>query len=144
MTATRHRRISSGFSYVEVLIVSTLLMVLLSPLLDALQANSLSGEISDQLRKERNHACSTVESVLALPIATLLDEASALGSPLVPSDAYSDAAAAVPRALVYLSTYDADNADADNNPFTGTEADLLWVRVVIENSAIELQTLANR
>ncbi len=45
------------------------------------------------------------------------------------------------RRLVFISRYDGDNADTDDNPFTGTEADLLWLRVEIEGTASALQAL---
>ena len=46
--------------------------------------------------------------------------------------------------LVYLSLYDGDNADADDDPFTGTDADLLWIRVEIDGSVLSLQTVRAR
>jgi hypothetical protein len=46
--------------------------------------------------------------------------------------------------LVYLSRYDGDNADGDNNPFTGTDADLIWVRAAIADPPIDMTTLVTR
>ena len=43
-----------------------------------------------------------------------------------------------------LSLYDGDNLDADNDPFTGTEADLLWIRLDIEDSVHTLETIRAR
>ena len=45
------------------------------------------------------------------------------------------------RALVYLWRYDGDNADADNDPFTGIDPELLWMKVEIENSPLSFETL---
>ena len=46
--------------------------------------------------------------------------------------------------LIYLSLYDGDNLDADDNAFTGTEADLLWIRVDIEGTVHSLETITTR
>ena len=43
--------------------------------------------------------------------------------------------------LVYLSLYDGDNLDGDNNPLTGADPDLIWIRVEIEDSVQSLQTV---
>jgi hypothetical protein len=59
---------------------------------------------------------------------------------LIPAP-YSDSAGTKSRRLVYLARFDGDNADADNNPFTGTDSGLLWVRVTIEDSPRALQTV---
>ena len=45
------------------------------------------------------------------------------------------------RLLVYLSLYDGDNADADDNPFTGTDPDLLWIRIDVEDTVHTLETI---
>ena len=48
------------------------------------------------------------------------------------------------RLVVYLSPYDGDNADADDDPYTGTDPDLLWIGVEIEGSVHQLQTVRAR
>ncbi len=50
-------------------------------------------------------------------------------------------AGSVDRRLVFIANYDGDNADTDNDPFTGTDPGLLWVRVEIEGSVAALQAL---
>ena len=42
---------------------------------------------------------------------------------------------------VFLSRYDGDNADADDDPFTGTDDGLLWVRVAIDGSEQAIETV---
>ena len=74
------------------------------------------------------------------PFSDLSDAAIVAGSPTTPTT-YSDAAGPADRILVYLSPWDGDNADADDDPFTGTEADLLWIRVEIDGSVLALQTI---
>ena len=65
-------------------------------------------------------------------------------SPTVPSS-YSDtmtlADGRVLTRQVYLSRYDGDNADGNNNVFDGTDEGLLWVRVEIEESGLGMERL---
>ena len=81
-----------------------------------------------------------LEEVLADPFIVISTQAA---GPSTPS-AYSDASGSPDRQLVYVSLYDGDNADADNDPFTGTDPDLLWVRVEIEGSVNSMQALKAR
>ena len=46
--------------------------------------------------------------------------------------------------LVFLSRYDGDNADADDNSFTGTDEGLIWLRVTVENTPHELTTMVSQ
>jgi hypothetical protein len=81
-----------------------------------------------------------LEDVLAKPFNELDTEAVAIGDPTVASTVYSDPTTEADRRLVYLSRYDADNADGNGNPFdAGMDEGLLWVRVEIAgaNQAIE-------
>ena len=55
--------------------------------------------------------------------------------------ALSDTAGSADRRLVYISGYDGDNADADNDPATGTDANLFLIRVEIEGTANVVQSL---
>jgi hypothetical protein len=82
-----------------------------------------------------------MEEVLARSFAELAAEEVAAGG--APS-AYSDGAGAPDRRLVLLSRYDGDNADGDDDPFTGKDAGLLWVRVEIEGTDHVLETLTGR
>ena len=45
---------------------------------------------------------------------------------------------------VYLSLYDGDNADTDNDVFSGTDPDLLWLRVAIDGTPYALESLVTR
>lgn len=137
-------RSQRGLSYLEVLIATLVLTVSLGPLLSAMQVNNQTTRIDADLNEQRNHASSVLEKTLALPLATLLDEAVILGANDVLSDRYSDPASSAPRALVYLAAYDGDNADGDNNPFTGTDQNLLWVSVSIEGTSFELTALVSQ
>jgi len=45
---------------------------------------------------------------------------------------------------VYLSRYDADNADGNGNVFDGTDEGLLWVKVEIEATSQSIEGLTSR
>jgi len=85
-----------------------------------------------------------LEEVLAQPFSYLDSAASIAASPAVPSS-YSDsvilADGRVLTRQVYLSRYDGDNADGNNNVFDGTDEGLLWVRVEIEESGLGMERL---
>ena len=100
-----------------------------------------------------------MEQVLAEPFTNLLSAAATAGSSTTASS-YSDTAGNAQRRVVYLSFYDAANtdadndpftildanSDADNNPYTGSDVviDLLWLRVEIENSTQNFETLTKQ
>jgi hypothetical protein len=44
---------------------------------------------------------------------------------------------------VFLSRYDGDNADGDGDPFTGTDGDLIWVRVEIPGTTLDIEALTS-
>lgn len=133
----------SGLTLVEVLVSIVLLAILLVPAMRALQTSIVGAEVHGDLVSGHVRLTSRLEEVLAEPFEDLSDAAIVAGSPTTPSS-YSEAAGPPGRLLVYLSPYDGDNADADDNPFTGTEADLLWIRVDIEDSVHTLETIKAR
>lgn len=130
----------SGLTLVEVLVSVVLLAILLVPAMRALQTSIVGAEVHGDLASGHFRLTSRLEELLTEPFEELSDAAIAAGSPTTPSS-YSEAAGPPGRLLVYLSPYDGDNADADDNPFTGTEADLLWIRVDIEDTVHTLQTI---
>lgn len=125
----------SGFSYVEVIVATLLIAIMLVPALEAMQSGIQGSAIHASLADEHYRLGGKMEQTLARPFAELLAAADAVADPAVaiPSP-YSDDAATPARRLVFLARYDGDNADADDDPFTGTDAGLLWLRVTIENS----------
>jgi hypothetical protein len=133
----------AGLSYVEVLIAMVLIAITLIPAMDALRP-AVSGTAIHASRTVRHyHLTAMLEDVLAKPFNELDTEAVAIGDPTVASTVYSDPTTEADRRLVYLSRYDADDADANGNPFdAGMDEGLLWVRVEVEgtNQAIESLT----
>lgn len=120
-----------------------LLAVALVPALDALHPGLVAVAVHSNLAREHYHLTGKMETVLAEPFDALEDAATAAGSPAV-ATTYSDAPAAPERRLVFLSRYDGDDADADADPFTGTDADLIWVRVQLEGTSQVFETLRHR
>lgn len=137
------RHSQSGLTLVEVLVSVVLLAILLVPAMRALQTGVVGAEVHGDLATGHYRLTSRLEELLAEPFADLSDAAIAAGSPTTPSS-YSEPVGPPGRLLVYLSLYDGDNADADDNPFTGMEPDLLWVRVDIEHSVRTLETIKAR
>lgn len=126
-----------GLSYVEVLASVIIIAVTVMPATNALRGAMHTAETDTAATVNHYRVVQKLEDVLADPFAVV--SAQALG-PAIPS-AYSDASGSTDRRVVFVSPYDGDNADADNDPFTGTDADLVWVRVEIEGSVVGIQAL---
>jgi len=139
---SRSRRRESGFSYLEVLIATALIAVCLVPALEAL--STAGHDLQAVHAEDHYYLAAKLEEVLAQPFSYLDEAASAAASPAVPSS-YSDSVTlADGRVLtrqVYLSRYDGDNADGNNNAFDGTDEGLLWVRVEIEVNGLGMERL---
>ena len=133
----------AGLTYVELLIATLLIVVALVPAIDALRPAVQGSGINQSETALHYHLIAGLEDVLAGPFGELDSEAQALGDPTVSSALLSDTAGSTDRRLVYLSLYDADNADGDNNPFTGIDEGLIWVRVEVEGTSHALQTLVS-
>lgn len=134
------RRSQSGLTLVEVLVSVLLLAVLLVPALHALHTGFIGVAIHGDYSRDHYRLVSRIETVLSESFNSL--EAAAAG-PSTPSS-YSDAAGPPDRVLVYIAAYDADNLDTDDDPFTGADSDVLWVRVAIDGSVQDLESLATR
>jgi len=130
----------SGLTLVEVLITMVLLVVLLVPAMRALQTGVTGASVHSELAADQFRLRSRMEELLAEPFAQLETAATAAGGPGIETS-YSEAAGPPGRLIVYLSLYDGDNADADGNPFTGTDAGLVWIQVEAEGTIHSLQTI---
>ena len=126
-----------GFSLAEVLATVLLLSVVMGPALVSLRSAvdstnvEIDSAITDYQLVER------MEIVMAQSFQDLANAAVGATTPSSFSDPEGDPA----RKLVFISPYDVDNADGDNNPFTGTESDILWLRVELENQGRYFETL---
>lgn len=137
------RDTQAGLTLVEILVSMVLLSILLIPAIQAIQTGVAGADVHADVATSHHRIASRLEEVLAEPFADVADAATAAGSATTASS-YSDGAGPPARLLVFLSFYDGDNADADNDVFTGTEPDLLWVRVEIEDSVFSLETVTAR
>lgn len=132
-----------GLSYVEILIAITLVVAALVPMLEALRTPVGNAGRVETENVRQLHITTRLTELLAESFSELDAAALAAGSHNVTSS-FSEPPGTTNRRLVFLSRFDGDNADADNDSFTGTDADLLWIRITIENTAHELQRLRSR
>ena len=137
LTMARRRRAQYGLTIVEVLVAMVLLAALLVPAVNALHTGLLGTSVHADIGRNHYRLVSRMESVLAESFASL--EAATAGA-TVPS-IYSDTFGPADRIVVYIAGYDADNADADGDPFTGVDSDLLWIRVAVEGSTQAIESL---
>lgn len=129
-------RQQSGISYVEVLAAVIIIAVTVVPATNAIRGALDVAEADNLATVNHYRLVSKMEEVLAEPFADVVSAAAGPSTATV----YSDPPG-TDRRLVFIAPYDGDNADADNDPFTGGEPDLLWVRVEIEGSVSFLQAL---
>ena len=115
----------------------------LVPVLETLQSGVRGVDINHSALTTHYQLRSLAEAVAARPHAELDAEALLVGESTV-ATSYSDAPGTPNRRLVFLSRYDGDNADADNDPFTGVDQDLLWLRVQLADSTRSIETLLQR
>ena len=132
----------TGLSYVEVLVATLLIAVALVPMTEALQPGLQGAQIHQDRAGLHYALAGKLEEVLAQPFYDLDAAASAAGDYKI-ATSYSDTGAAIPHE-VFIWRWDVDNADADDDEFTGGEDDILWVRVAAVDEPIELQTLISR
>ncbi len=130
----------AGLSYAETLLAVVVLAVALVPALETLDTAFTGAQVSETVIDWQQALATRMEDMRAEPFGDLDAAATAAGSETTPSS-YSDAAGPPDRVLVFLSRYDGDNADSDNDPFTGADPGLLWVRVAVENTPYDLTTL---
>ena len=133
----------AGVSYIEVLVATLLILISLGPMMDALRGAAPGAAAQEDAATQILHLTAMLEEVLAEPFTFLEAAAIAAGSETAASS-YSDQAGAVNRRLVYLSLYDGDNADSDDDPFTGVDPGLMWVRTEIEGTLMSVETLLHQ
>ena len=134
----------TGFSYVEVLIAVVLIVVALVPAMEALQPGIAGSGIHEIIAEDHYQLAGKLEQVLVEPFGQLNSAAKAAGSRTTPTsyqDVFTYADGRQITRNVFLARYDGDNADTDNDPFTGTDDGLLWVRVAIAGTGIALESL---
>lgn len=133
-----------GFSYTEVLVAIVLIAITLVPAMEALMPG-INGEAIHASKTNLHYQInSKLEELLAEAFSALDSEAQLINDPTVASSVYSDPIAQTNRRLVFLSRYDGDNINpADNDPFTGKDNGLIWIRVEIEGTGLAMESLVN-
>jgi len=139
----RCRKQEQGFTYIEVVVAVLLLSLALIPALNAIRDSIAAGREQQVLISGSYAVFSKMEYVLAQPYGNLAGAAAVAGGPTNPTS-YSDPAGTSARVFVYLAPYDADNGDSDNNPFTGGDPGLLWVRVALGDGSQAMESLASQ
>ena len=136
----------AGLSYVEVLIATVLIAIVLVPAMDALVPAVVGSGIHETYTEDHYQLNALLEEVLAEPLTDLDAAATIAGNPTTAtsySDVYTYGDGRQISRNVFLSRYDGDNADSDNNPFTGIDEGLIWVRVEIANTTLSMQSLSS-
>lgn len=134
---TKRRRRESGMSYVELLIAAAIIAISVIPISEALQTSMKVASTDIDATAVHYRIVGRLETVLAEPFAVL---ALQVAGPTTASS-YSDPVATPNRLLVYIAEYDVDNADLDDNVFTGGESELLWVQVSTEAADFSMASL---
>ena len=138
------RNSHSGFSYIEVLVAIALIAIALVPALEALHSGIQGSQIHADEADNHYWLGAKLAEVRALSYLTLLAATDDAGSHTTVVASLSDAEGENKRRLVYLSRYDGDNLDADDDPFTGVDDGLLWLRVEIAGQVHSLETLVRQ
>lgn len=133
----------AGTTYIEVLIASVLIVISLLPMSNAIRSALDSSASQEDTSIRQLHMIAKLEDVLAEPFSSLETAATAAASASVPTS-YSDSGGSVNRRVVYLSLYDGDNADADDDPFTGGDPGLMWIRTEIEGTPMSVESLVSK
>lgn len=150
--ALTYRPTQQGFSYLEVLVASLLIAIALVPALNALQTAISGNGIHQSLTVQHQQRLQKMEILKSEAYGNLLVAAKTAGSKTT-ATSYSDPSGSPNRLLVYLALYDADadpftlidpNTDSDNDLYTGSTSNLLWLRVATEGAAKSLETLVSR
>lgn len=134
----------TGFSYTEVLVATTLIAITLVSAIETITPAVEGSSYSQSLIEDRYQLSAKLEDVMAASFNEIDSEALSLASPTVASSysdvvTYSDGRQITRN--VFLSRYDGDNADANNNPFDGVDAGLIWVRVEIAGTNLSVESL---
>lgn len=144
--------LQNGFSYMEVLVALFILSIAIVPAMEGIQTAIQGAGIHQQSSQQHYALIARMENIMAESYANLLAAAETATNATTASS-YSDPAGQVDRILVYLSLYDADadpftiadaNTDLDNNIYTGETANLLWIKVELENTVFNFESLKQR
>jgi hypothetical protein len=133
----------TGVTYIEVLIASILIVISLVPMTDAVRG-AIDGSFEhEEAVVQHLQLTAILEDVLTEPFSSLEEAAITAAGSTVPTS-YSDNVGSDNRRLIYLSLYDGDNADSDDDPFTGVDQGLMWIKVEIEGTLLSIESLVSK
>lgn len=127
----------AGISQVEVLIAMVLIVTALVPAIDALRGGLDASRLYEDRVVDHYRLRGRMEEVLAESFSSLEEAAEGSTTP----STFSDPATSANRVLVYVSRWDADEADGDDDRFTGADDGILWVRAELATSGEALEVL---
>ena len=136
----------AGLSYVEVLVAVSLIVIALVPALDALIPGVAGSGIHENIAEDQYQLTGRLEQLLTEPFGQLNSAANAAGGPTTAtsySDVHTYASGRQITRNVFIARYDGDNADGDDDPFTGTDDGLLWVQVAIAGTGLSIESLVS-
>ena len=133
-----HKHSHSGYAYLEVLIAALVLSIALVSASDALREVVRHTQQVRTLMQTNYSAQALLETVLTKPYTTLAAELSVTAPE---ASSFSDPVATPQRRIIYILPFDADNADADDNHFSGAESHMIRVQVVSEQNGVEFTTV---
>ena len=134
----------SGYSYIEVLVAIALIAITLIPAIDSLRSGVQGSGIHRDEAGNYHWLVAKMAELRAMPYSELLEASVNAGTPTAIADAMSDAVGAERRRVVYLGLYDGDNTDADDDPFTGVDEGLIWLRVELAGTVHSLEPLVRQ
>jgi prepilin-type N-terminal cleavage/methylation domain-containing protein len=120
-----------GFTLVEALAVLILLGLALVPAMRMLEGALQVETVNREELQMDYRLIDRAEVLLSEPFGALVSAARGAGV----ASPYSDAAGTPNRRLVYISGYDANNLDADDDDTTGADDGILKIRVELEATA---------
>ena len=136
----------AGFTYIEVIVATALVVISLLPAMNALSVGIKGSTIHENYTLGHYYLTSKMEALLAEPYDDLDAVALTVNDPNIPTTLSETRVlpdGSTVSWLVYLSRYDAVNADNDDDFFTGTDAGLLWIRVELEDTGRSLERLTH-
>ncbi|MFK8017947.1 MAG: type II secretion system protein [Gammaproteobacteria bacterium] len=128
-----------GVSYTEVLVAIVLISLIALPTAQSIQSALTSARQSIDDANHRFALQSLLETTLVDDFASLSSRAGGSTTP-----AASSALADGETLDLYIASWDIDNADGDDDPFSGADDEVLWVRVQLRGTRLTLSTLVTR
>lgn len=133
-----------GLSYVEVLVATVLIALSLVPAMDAMQTGIQTTSVHRDYAIDHYELVARMEELLTEPFGSLQAAIAGPATASSYSENYTRSDGSSVQRNVYLALYDGDNADGDNDPFTGGDGDLIWMQVRFAGANQSMQSLVSQ